>query len=240
MNRITVAASLILFTGLAWGQPAQPQQVRPPKIELGSDEVRLPMGSRGGRITVEAKINGKGPYHFYFDTGASGPVMRKDLAKELELEVIGQAGVKSGGDAEDKKPIAAEIVRIGQIQLGSVKMVDVTVVAMDRSRLGGADAPVGVLSPAMFPGFLVSLDYPKKEIHIRSGSLGEPDNKTLFPYLENRPIPSLMATVGGQRIEAHLDTGSGQGLSLPVKLAEKLPGKRRDRSVENFRFSKAS
>jgi hypothetical protein len=219
VHSISLTICVSLIAGSACGQAAK----RPaPTIDLGAEEVCMPMTFRGGRPVVEARVNGNGPFHFYFDTGASGPVISKKLAEDLKLNVIGEVGVKSGGDAADKKPIPAKLVRVDRLTLASANLSALTIAAMDRARLGGQDAPVGVLSPAMFPGHLVTLDYPKKELRIRLGELGTPDNKTLFAYVKGRMIPSLMTTIGDQKIEAHLDSGSGAGLSLPTKTALKL------------------
>jgi hypothetical protein len=223
MRSIGLTLALLFIAESAWAQVRDQQPIPAPKIEMGADGVKLAMGSSGGRASVEARVNGEGPYRFFFDTGASGPVISQKLARQLKLDVIGEAGVKSGGDAPDKRPIAAQIVRMDRLELGAAKLSDVSIVAMDRSRLRkDQDAPEGVLSPAMFPGYLVTLDYPKKEIRIRSGELGTPDGKTVFGYIDGRTIPSLLATIGDRTIEAHLDSGSPAGLSLPTKVAGTL------------------
>ncbi len=193
-----------------------------PAIKLEEAEVCLPMTFRGGRPIIEAKINGKGPFRFYLDTGASGPVMNQVVASELGLKVIGEVGIKSGGDAPNKKPIAAKLVSIDTLELGKARLSGVTIASMDRSRLGDKDAPSGTLSPAMFPGYLVTLDYPKKEVRIRAGALAPPDDKTIFAYRKGEAIPSFQAKIGEVTIDTHLDSGSGGGLSLPTKIAEKL------------------
>jgi predicted aspartyl protease len=223
MHCFSLTVCAFLLAGSAWAQSERVRALPAPSIALAVEEVRLPMASRGGRPVVEARVNGKGPYRFYFDTGASGPVVSQGLAQELKLDVIGELGVKSGGDAADEKPIPARLVHIDRLDLGAAKLSAVSIAAMDRARLGGAEAPVGVLSPAMFLGYLVSLDYPKKELRIRAGQLGPPDDRTLFAYLEGRMIPSLMVTIAGQTMEAHLDSGAAAGLSLPTRLAERLP-----------------
>jgi hypothetical protein len=230
MRGLKTVVCVVLVVGPAWGWTVAGHAVEAPGVEIGAEGVTLPMGLRGGRPVVAARVNGKGPYPFYFDTGASGSVLSHKLARELKLEVIGRAGVKSGGDAADRKPIAAELVRVDRLEIGAARLSAVPVVAVDLTRLGGPDAPVGVLSPALLSGYLICLDYPKKEIRIRAGGLGRPDNKTVFAYQEGRTIPSVMATVGGLTVETHLDSGSGGGLSLPTGLAEKLPleGKPKD------------
>lgn len=219
---------MVLTTALMIGLPAPGQTIErrgfdPPKVELVENEVRLPMTFRGGRPVVEAKVNGQGPFAFFLDTGASGPVVSQKLADKLGLEPVGESLVKSGGDEPDKPGIPAKIVEFARLDLGGVKLSGVKTVAMDRVRLGGDDAPVGVLSFAMFPGCLVTLDYPRKEVRIRAGALPAPDDQSVFAYRDGRPIPSLTIAVGDEKIEAHLDSGSGGGLSLPTKLAEKLP-----------------
>lgn len=223
MRQLTILPTVLLIGLPAAGQPVERNGFEPPTVALGEKEVRLPMTFRGGRPVVAARINEKGPYNFFLDTGASGPVLSEKLATELDLEVIGEVRVKSGGDGPDKPGIAAKSVLIGRLDLGAAKLTGVKIVAMNRDRLGGGDAPAGVLSAAMFPGYLVTLDYPKKEVRIRAGELAAPDDRTVFAYRDGRFIPSLTVTVGGEAIEAHLDSGSGAGLSLPTKVAEKLP-----------------
>jgi hypothetical protein len=222
MRSLGVAFAFFLVVGSAWGQVERRFTLPEPVIEMGSRTTRIPFDPRGGRPTVEARLNGQGPYRFYFDTGASGPVMSQRFATELKLNSIGEVQVKSGGDAPDKKPLPGRLVLVDRLELGSAKLSAVIIAAMDRSTLEKDGAPVGVLSPAMFSGYLVTMDFPKKEIRIRPGDLAAPDNKTIFAYLPGRPIPSVMATIVDQTLEVHLDSGSGAGLSLPTKVASKL------------------
>jgi hypothetical protein len=223
MNRLTSVAAILAAAVAGHAQDTRRPDFLPSRVTVEAGEARVPLTFVGGRPVVEARLNGKGPFRFYFDTGASGPVLSQKLAAELGAEVLGVAGVKSGGDAPDKEPISAQVVRLDQVELGGAKLADVRVVAMDRTRLGGPDAPMGVLSPALFPGYLVSLDYPRKELTLRAGQLGSPDDKTVFAYQPDRPIPSVLADVAGQEVEMHLDSGSGAGLSLPLRFAETLP-----------------
>jgi hypothetical protein len=223
MRSTSLAILIVVATGASFGQTVKTLSIAAPKIVIPAEGIRMPMTARGGRPVVTAKVNGKGPFRFYFDTGASGPVISNALAKELKLTMVGEVQVLSGGDAPGKKPIPGKLVRIDRLEMGTAIVEGATVAAMDRARLEGEDSPIGVLSPAMFPGYLVTLDYPRKEIKFRVGELPVPDNKTVFAYLARTPIPSLMVEIGGETIEAHLDSGSGAGLSLPTKLAERLP-----------------
>jgi hypothetical protein len=220
-TNLTIAC-LLLAAGSARGQLVR-DALPAPDVRVPAEGVRVPLNLYGGRPVVEVRVNGRGPYRFYFDTGASGPVLGERLARELNLPQVGQAAVKSGGDAPGKNPIAARLVRLDNLELGAVRLAAVTVVAMDHGRLGGADAPLGVLSPALFRGLLVTLDFSNKELRVRPGELGTPDDKTIFGYRAGLPIPSVRVTVGDLAVEAHLDSGSPAGLSLPTSFAEKLP-----------------
>ena len=43
------------------------------------------MQDMGGRPVVDLKINGKGPYRFVLDTGATATVIGEELSRELSL-----------------------------------------------------------------------------------------------------------------------------------------------------------
>src|SRR5271169_2150997 len=118
----------------------------PPEIKMAKEGVSLPLSFVGGRPVVEAMVNGKGPYRFYFDTGASGPVVSKQLTKELGLKGSAEIGVSSGGDGPKSKPIPGELVQFQRVELGGAQIANLHIVAMDMGRIGNEDAPVGVLS----------------------------------------------------------------------------------------------
>jgi hypothetical protein len=56
MRGISFTVGFFLAAATAWGQAGGPREMHVPKIELGSEIVRLPMGVRGGRTVVEARV----------------------------------------------------------------------------------------------------------------------------------------------------------------------------------------
>jgi hypothetical protein len=214
--------TLAVMMSLAGGVGQHPEPIAPLEIQVPADGIRLPMVSKRGKSLVEGRLNGEGPYRFYFDSGAAQGVIDASLAKKLKAEVVGDVGIMSGGDAPGKKPIPGKLVRIDRIELDAAKLGSVTLASMDLSRLG-KQGPVGVLSAALLPGYLVTWDYPKKEVRIHAGQLPTADNKTVFDYLPGHPIPGLPIKVAEQSLDAHLDSGSDAGLMLPMKLAKSLP-----------------
>jgi hypothetical protein len=233
-----VVASGLLAPAEAGAPSAHPEPDTPGKIELRMPEVSLPLYWFGKTPVVELKINGKGPFRFFLDTGAQGSVLAQDLAEELRLPVLAEARVSSPGG----KGLPAKKVRLDRVELGDAVLSDVPAYAFDRSQLGrGKDAPRGVLSAGTFPGYLVTLDYPNSRLVIRPGELPAADGSRVFAYAAKRPLPELRLSIAGREVVVHLDSGSPGGITLPLELAARFPlaskpvevgrGKRVDREV---------
>jgi CubicO group peptidase (beta-lactamase class C family) len=193
---------------------------KPGKIELGTTEVSVPIHWFTKRPVVDVRINGKGPYRLFLDTGAQGSVLDQGLADELKLPVVGEARVGSPGG----KGLPGKQVRLDRLEVGDAKLSIVQAAAFDRSQLGrGEEVPRGVLSASTFPGYLVTLDYPHSQLLIRRGQLPEPDGARVFGYGEKRPLPEIPLSIAGLDVTLHLDSGSGGGITLPLELAKRLP-----------------
>lgn len=89
--------------------------------------------------------------------------------------------------------------------------------------LQGENPPHGILSAANFPGYVLTYDYPGKRISIKKGALDSADSKTSFQYAQDEDLPTVPVRVAGHGIRVHLDTGSGYGLTLPVKFLAEIP-----------------
>jgi hypothetical protein len=214
---------------------AHAQEIRQ---DQGPDSaVTLPMHWFGKKPVIEAKINGRGPYQFFFDTGAQGTVLGLDLVEELRLKVVGKGEVTSPGG----KGIPSKQVRFG-LEVGGLNVKDASAFAFDRARLyRDPAAPKGVLSPRVFSGYLVIFDFPRERFLIRKGELPAADDITIFACDPKQPIPALPINVAGRKVLAHVDTGAPGGLTLPLSMAGQLPlaekptvigrGRRVDREV---------
>ena len=156
----------------------------------------------GGRPVVEVMINGKGPYQFILDTGASGTVVDSSVATEIGIE--------------DRQ-------NIREIRVGTVAIRDLEVAVFPLSKMfGGGDAPRGILSASAFPGTLVSFDYPAKRITFRKGSLGEANAGKIFDY-DGADLPSVPVKAANREIRVHLDTGAPYAIAFPTKYMKELP-----------------
>jgi hypothetical protein len=177
------------------------------------------MQDMGGRPVVELKINGKGPYRFVLDTGAATTVVSEELSRELSLTAPGGMQVAAVGGGAPPAIVLIQDVRLGGAQLEDV----IAAVLPLGGLLRGENAPRGVLSAAIFPGYLLIYDYPGKRISIKKGALDSADSQSTFQYREDQVLPTVPLRIAGHDTEVHLDTGSGFGLTLPVKFLAELP-----------------
>jgi hypothetical protein len=225
MSRFTLlaAASVLLLLPLdAAGQQMHVHRMGPPppdKVELSSPEAAVPIRSLEGRPIVDVKIGSKGPYPFIFDTGASGMVITGALADELQLEVLGEARVASPAGGAPK---TGRIVRVDAIDIGAARVMGIDAVATELPAPAGGDVR-GILSPALFPGYLVTFDFPAETLRIHSGELPAADDQEIFEYDAEERLPVVTLEVAGTKIDAHLDTGASHAISLPARYASSLP-----------------
>jgi Aspartyl protease len=199
-----------------------PRRPPPPEITLeGGAAVTLPIQLEDGRPVVEARLDGQGPFPFVLDTGASGAVISKAFAKAKSMEPVGRAGVASPGSPTVTE---TEIFKLDRLELGGVRVSGLIAAAMDLSGpFPGAGDPIGVLSAGMFPGDLVTIDYPGKRVVIAPGELPAADGQSVFEYAATRRIPGLPISVAGVSVEVDVDSGAPIGISLPAEYATKLP-----------------
>src|SRR6185295_3438257 len=125
----------------------------PAKTELAR-EVTVPAKMVGHLFTIEAKINGKGPFRFTIDSGSAGMLrIGGALQQALQLPQIGEA---LSGDPSGKNAQKRPVVRVDSVEIGGARFtgVDATV---------GDDAAGGVIGLSLFATLTATLDYPGQQ-----------------------------------------------------------------------------
>ncbi len=74
------------------------------------------------RLTVEAYVNGKGPYHFVVDTGADRSVLAEDLAEPLGLKPADDVIVQGIARALPARAARLDNLKIGRVEVESLVM----------------------------------------------------------------------------------------------------------------------
>lgn len=190
------------------------------QFELAADSVAVPMRIVDGRIMVDVRLDGKGPFPFIFDTGAQGGVMDLTFAREQGL-ALGQE-IMVGSPGGSGRP--GNQVTIGKLEIGGLTMKNATSVAFEGMPFPKSpDSPRGVLGPYGLSGLLVKLDYPGGRLVFHRGALPEPDEREVFGWDSDHHLPEIPASVAGEPVVVHLDSGSSGTLSLPNDFAARLP-----------------
>jgi membrane-associated protease RseP (regulator of RpoE activity) len=119
-------------------------------------------------MTVQIKVNGKGPYRVIFDTGAPITLLSNKIAQEAGL---GDGGSKSlfslesllGSLVGGVEPTKAKTLRIGDLEAK-----DVSVIVMDHPTVGmlaSVLGPIeGIVGFPFFARYKMTLDYQAKEL----------------------------------------------------------------------------
>ncbi len=178
----------------------------------------IPFRTIDGRIYVEARVNGQGPFVFAVDTGASG-MGRADarLVTGLVLPVHG-SGETSDGVASAR----VDTVHLASLELGDLVRRDLEVITRDYASRMSAEAGFdGIIGRDFFGDGLLIIDYPSRTLRFtRKAGLtqGAPG---VLAYERAFRVP---ATIGGVAAEANLDTGANVAFVLPKALFDRVDG----------------
>jgi hypothetical protein len=167
--------------------------------------VDVPFAVRDGRIWIPIRINGE-VAQAIFDTGSDGTAIDADLAARLGLRTQeGPKGSTVAGEIQLQKTGSVEF-EVAQHRLAAEEVVILPLAA----QMPGLQAILGfdVLRDMPF-----AVDYGKSRIQLDTLPSGEG-----VPFVvdgDMRPT-AWLETLGG-RFQAHLDTGSSRGVSLPLE-----------------------
>ena len=185
-------------------------------VALSAQEIThsAPMIERYGKPYVMVTVNGKGPYRFVIDTGTGADAfVSPELADELHLPAFAEAVVRDpslqGGDRVPM--VLLESIEVAGVQFPWVK-------AIRHAVTGEAGSCQGMLGFTLFRDYLLTLDFPNRQVVLSGGGLKPDGEKTVLPFHMPDGVPITSLRVNGKSVEAQLDSGGG-GLTLPVSLA---------------------
>jgi hypothetical protein len=221
---MTLKSSLI--ASVALGATALAGCAHPPALEATACEaaraaeaqplVRVPFDIVGGRIYVQARVNGGGPYRFAVDTGASG-MGRADasLTSALHLIVTGNAQSSDG-----IATATVNAVHLDSLALGHLQRENLDVITRDYSSSVPASAAIsGIIGRDFFADGVLVIDYPSRMLTFSRARGLTANNSGALSY--ERPF-RVFASIGAVSTTANLDTGAGVGLVLPRSVYDQV------------------
>lgn len=209
LGYLVAAAALGAVVGLR----AQSPQAGSPEAASHS----APMLERYGKPYVMVTINGRGPYRFIIDTGTGADVLiTPELAGELGLSPVAESTLSDPtGQGRQKVPV----IELNSIELAGVEFNNVD--AIEHTIISEAGETQGLLGFPLFRDYLLTLDFPNRRVSLSTGSLTADGEQAVLPFRLGAEVPVVMITVGGESVEAQLDSG-GVGLEFPEGLGGRL------------------
>jgi hypothetical protein len=180
---------------------------------------------KSGHMTVQVKVNGKGPYTLIFDTGAPTNLINNKVARAGNL----LDGVP--------KPLFAPFgsmgeVKIKMLEVGEQKAEDVPAVVMDHPTVEAISkvlGPIdGIVGFPFFARYKMTLDYQAKTMMLVPNGFKPPDvmKGMMLAMMASDQGPKVLAPATQWGLVAHKDAGDEEaGVVLKAVLPESAAAK---------------
>lgn len=170
--------SLTLLLALGLAGCSMPSGLPFLGVSASANSVTVPAQIRHGDdgsalVVVQLEINGKGPYSFALDTGASLSLIDSDLAQQLRLPVAGSP-VDVAGVGGKQRVIP---VRVSVWALGAVTLPERVITSAALPDLRRSAGIVGLLGSDVLSTFYsVTIDYANSDVVITSSPEATPSS----------------------------------------------------------------
>jgi predicted aspartyl protease len=161
-----------------------------------------------GYVTLEARLNGQGPFAFILDTGGHA-ILTPEAARLLGLHPAGAGS--SGGTGSGTLPI--QFANVDRVEIGGVTLVSQTflVIPLQYATVerGQRPALAGILGLELLERLAVRLDYRNQTLTFwPPESYKQPSSANAVPITFADDIPLLRAQLNGIPGDFALDTGN--------------------------------
>lgn len=152
-------AAAALLEGCLVGS-GRPERVEAPPDSAAGEVGFTLEGPGGAALTVPVHINGKGPFDFILDTGATFTCVDQALADSLGLpERRGQVGMGAGVGMSGQ----LRIVEIDSLRIGAARAEELAACALDLRHVRSVGLEThGLLGLNFLRSFRVTLDFERR------------------------------------------------------------------------------
>jgi Aspartyl protease len=200
--------------------PPLPPAVIDNKLAVGGEDIKAREVST--RLSVEVRVNGRGPYRFIVDSGADTSAVGLRIAHDLQLP-LGTPAILNGTTSRD----LVDRVKVDQLTLGPSTIKNLELPALREVDLGGA----GLIGIDALVQQRLMMDFEKHLIKVEDASKPPPFSPDEIVVTARRQRGQLILTqvrAGRIHLNAVIDTGSEISIGN-LALRDQLLRRNRDR-----------
>jgi hypothetical protein len=180
--------------------PPLPPAVIDETLAIGGDDINARKVET--RLSVEVRVNGRGPYQFVVDSGADTSVVGLRIARDLQLPLGTPVTLNNMTDRN-----IVDRVRVDSLSLGPSMIRDLQLPALREADLGGA----GMIGIDALARQRLMLDFEKRLIRVEDASRPAkrlPGDIVITARLQRGQLILTEVRAGGLKLDAVIDTGS--------------------------------
>ena len=184
-----------------------------------------------GQLYVDVFLDGKGPFNFMVDTGATLQLSSKTIA-QLGLKALGE-----GSDTDiDGNAFVERIVKLPEFRLGDARISGLYGKEADLGggASGGPRPLDGVIGTELLDRFVTTFDYPHHSLTLAlHPNLGAADDARFsIPFMLDHTLPVTTGRINGIPAQFWIDTGLNTAVVVNVPFAlfhaGQMPSRRYD------------
>ncbi len=206
-------------------------------IANGATQASVPVRIVKNHVWLDVMLNGKGPFHFAFDTGGAN-VIDSAVSKALGVTTGGSSQVTGVGSGSEASTFAV----IKTLQVGDVLVRDQVFIVLPIAESFGVTTGIrmdGVIGYEVLSRFLTTFDYGNKKVVFHMpGSYTPPSDASVVPFVLFGTQPQFACGIDAVPATCTLDTGASQSLSFYKPFIEAhpsvVPTKHSEQGVDAF------
>ncbi|HEY1868919.1 MAG TPA: aspartyl protease family protein [Candidatus Cybelea sp.] len=179
----------------------------------GKTSTTIPITLGENHVYLDVMLDGKGPYHFIFDSGGSN-VVDPEVAKEIGAFGSGSANGSGVGSQTESLSFA----HVATLQVGDAVLKDQNfAVAPTRTGFGvSAGRPVdGLIGWEVLSRYVTTFDYANRQVVLSMpGAATPPAGGHVVPFVFYGTQPQIACTIDAIPAECTIDTGARDTISF--------------------------
>lgn len=191
-------------------------------IAGGAASTTVPIALFDNHVYLDVMLNGKGPYHFIFDTGGAN-VVDPDVAKEIGATGGGSAQINGVGNSTESSSFAT----VKALQFGNATVNDQVFLVLPVRKGFGISAGRqvdGLIGYEVLNRFVTTFDYANKTVTFQMPNAAPSSPATAsVPIAMNGTQPQFGCRINDVPTVCTLDTGARDSLTMYLPFLKANP-----------------